>query len=40
MNEKAGTGFQLMGGQVDNEEYLRVSEIGGERGKRSGGEKG
>lgn len=34
------TGFQLMRGQVDNEEYLRVSEIAEKRGERSGREKG
>lgn len=39
IDEETETGFQLMGGQVDDEEYLRVSEIG-ERGERSGGEKG
>lgn len=39
IDEEAETGFQLMGGQVDNEEYLRVSEIAGGKGWRERAEK-
>lgn len=38
INEEVETGFQLMGGQVDDEEYLRVSEIA-EKGVRDRAEK-